>query len=138
MTTIAEFKKMLQEEINEPLDYPRVPGLTPEELREYNEGYRAACNVLFDSELEWTDEDWLNVNLDCVPKFLNQKPLGNWRDEGRLAAYTWALAELKALEPEEREGAIGTILIPRARYNYLLDLERSVTEFAESFTKWDA
>ena len=172
MTTIAEFKKMLQQEINEPLDYPRVPGLSAEELREYNEGYASACGYVrrFEPIPPGGEvKDWQSAAIDfaadCADSYRNDESV--W-GRGKHAAYTWALAELKGLEGEtECENCDGrkcmgcvmrewghecaddcptccpdadapdSVLVSRARYNYLLELERSVTEFTESFAKWE-
>ena len=185
MTTVSEFKAMLREEIAEPLDYPRVPGLSPEELRKYNEGYRYACDLTLSAEPEWDDEDWLTVNSDCVPQFCVLANSLDPRDRGKHDAYTWILGELKSIKNEAKDAsnpwsivrawvegestpagvlqtaidaitveqrgggsealsiirscfdAPDSVLIPRARYNYLLDMEKAVIEFTESITKWE-
>ena len=146
MTTIAEFKKMLQEEISEPLDYPRVEGLNAEKLMAYNEGYTSACALILQDSPHFTDSEWAHWKIrSCKSCLVGYPESGHGWMAGRRDAYTWALAELEGLEGDSQIlrdtkssfDAPDSVLIPRARYNHLLEVERQALGFAESFVKWE-
>ena len=175
MTTVAEFKKMLQEEISEPLDYPRVEGLSDTELMAYNEGYRSVCELLLQENDRFTESEWVRWKVaTCKSCIIGDAEAGRGWLAGRRAAFAWALAELEGSEGEMRElspvvsawvageptpAAVlaealepryewmltgsngkpidGMVCIPRARYDYLLEVERQAATFAESFARWE-
>lgn len=127
MTTASELKAMIREELAEPLDYPRVTGLSAEGLEMYNEGFRSACRIALIGE---GSDTWVGSNIEHFNAnfglYQDTTPYGI----GRRAAYDWILGELKSLDED-------TVTIPRARYNYLLDLEKSVREFTNNVTEWE-
>ena len=173
MTNVAEFKEMLQEEVDEPLDYPRVPGLSAEELRDYNTGYVSACEIVLSENDRFTDREWVRWKVrTCKSCLIGYPENGHGWLAGRRAAFAWALAELEGLEglevqrwlpPVMREWVAGEptpaavlskalydaeryvrenpvpdlVAVPRARYNYLLEVERQAATFAESFARWE-
>ena len=146
MTTIAEFKKMLREEILEPLDHPRVTGLSAEGLASYNEGFQSACALILQENTTFTDSEWVDWKIEtCKSCLVGYSESGHGWMAGRRAAFAWALAELEGLKTQRqiltdlktRADAPDNVLIPRARYNYLLEVERQAATFAESFARWE-
>ena len=123
MTTASQLKAMIREELKEPLDYPRA-GLAGEELESYNRGFIGACLVSSGGSWRTSDSQWVAEKIATTQEILAgeayQPPMGSW-GRGRVAAYEWILGELRSLDED-------TVTISRARYNYLLDLEKSVAE----------
>ena len=99
MTTVADFKKMLQEEVNEPLDYPRVEGLSDNELVSYNEGFQSACALILQENTTFTDSEWVDWKIEtCKSCLVGYSESGHGWMAGRRDAYTWALGELEGLQ----------------------------------------
>ena len=127
MTTASELKAMIREEQNEPLDYPRVTGLSAEGLESYNVGFQSTCVIALYDDHRGT---WAQECIDHFEKVaFAYSTMGDSYSKGRRAAYDWILGELKSLDED-------TVTIPRARYNYLLDLERNAHDFAAKFAEW--
>ena len=127
---------MLREETREPDEYPRIEGLTPEELTDYNRGYAQACRVLYQGE-DYDPKIWVEGLLQFLPGWIEEYDAlksDPWYRGGR-DAYAWALAELKTLDTDEPEQP-DTVTISTARYNYLLDMEKSVDALRENFGGW--
>lgn len=99
MTTITEFKKMLREEILEPLDHPRVTGLSAEGLASYNEGFQSACALILQENTTFTDSEWVDWKIEtCKSCLVGYSESGHGWMAGRRDAYTWALGELEGLQ----------------------------------------
>ena len=149
MTNVAEFKEMLQQEIDEPLDYPRLEGPSGHELAQYNDGYRTACELVLSENDCFTDIEWARWKVGtCKACIIGYPEDGRGWLAGRRAAFAWALAELEGLEGLETESqsisgaairaaARDSVFVDRARYNYLLEVERQAQAFAESFARWE-
>ena len=127
MTTAQELQEMIREEMNEALDYARIDAKA-DELKNYNKGFRTTCEIaLIGSGADGWAESAIKhfEGVDYV-----YSGVGDAYFTGRRAAYDWILQEVKSLDPDD------TVTISRARYNYLLEVERDAHDFAAKFAEW--
>ena len=122
MTTALELKAMLREEIDAPLDTPRIAGESGILLESYNEGFRRACMIVLTGSENMSI--WIGANRIFLARVvLNQRfsdeqaESSRYFADGMRDAYKWALAELEALESDSPVTAVeeedGMIVVSR-------------------------
>ena len=96
MTTASQLRAMMREEAAEPLDYPRLGGVSEEWLTQYNLGYRVICHIL--TSIEGLDDaSWWEMTVEA----LADEEISPTRDPyimGYDAAVLWIRTELDGIE----------------------------------------